>query len=452
MLSGLWNLLFFAIALGILISFHEYGHYLAARLCGVRVLRFSIGFGTVLYRRRMKNGCEFALSAIPLGGYVSMFGDQRADKEKGELPPDAFYAKSLKQRALIIAAGPIFNIILAFFFYFLVNLLGVSVLRPVVGDVLPGSRAEVSQLQPYDEIKSVDGRAVTDWTDAALLLVEKLNSAEPALLTVSGDMGKEPAREVKLNLEGLELTPGSSIFALTGIRPCQGRIPAALTTVNPGSPAYNAGISPGDEIVSINGIPTPSWYRVQDVIAKSSGALNFEIMRGGQLYTTEVFPEQHYDKRSKQYRPLVGIGVTVEPIPELMVTKSYGPVDAVLKALSDTGRMSLFIVNSTYKLITGAISADNISGPIAIAKGAGQSASVGFVFFISFLAAISVNLGILNLLPIPVLDGGQLLFIAYEGITGRAPGERIQYALSAMGFCFIIALSLFAVFNDLRAL
>lgn len=452
MLSGLWNLLFFAIALGILISFHEYGHYLAARLCGVRVQRFSIGFGTVLYRRKMKNGCEFAISAIPLGGYVSMYGDQRADKEKDDLPPDAFYAKSLKQRALIIAAGPIFNIILAFFFYFLVNMLGVNVLRPVVGDVLPGSRAEVSQLMPYDEIKSVDGRAVTDWTDAALILVEKLNTSTPAVLKVAGEMGKEPVRDVKLNLSGLELEPTTSIFELVGIRPCRGRIPNQLTTVPEGSPAYNAGISPGDEIVSINGTPTPTWYRVQDEIAKSTGPLKLEILRDGKLYNTEVFPEQKYDEGTRQYRPVIGIGVTVEPIADLMITKSYGPVDAVVKALSDTARMSLFIVNSTYKLITGAISADNISGPIAIAKGAGQSASVGFVFFLSFLAAISVNLGILNLLPIPVLDGGQLLFIAYEGITGRAPGERIQYALSAMGFCFIIALSLFAVFNDLRAL
>lgn len=453
MFGALWNLLFFALALGILISFHEWGHYLAARAVGVRVLRFSIGFGPVLYRRQMKNGCEFAISAIPLGGYVKMLGDEQNDRrERGALPPDAFWAKNLKQRALIIAAGPAFNIILAFLFYFLVNIIGVNVLRPVVGDVLPGSRAETAALQPYDEIKSVDGEAVGDWSQTAMLFLEHINEGTPVQLTAAGELGTGPVRPLQLDLDNLQLNPGESIFDLIGLLPCQGRVSKTLTQVRPGSPAYEAGLEVGDEIVSVNGTPTPTWYRVQSAIASSQGPITLELLRGGVLYQTEVFPEQVYNEEAKAYRPLIGIGVEVEPLPELMTTRSYGPVDAALKACSDTGRMSLFIISSTWKLISGSIPAENISGPISIARGAGQSASFGFVFFISFLAAVSVNLGILNLLPIPVLDGGQLIFIAYEAVTGRAPGERIQYVLSAMGFCFIIGLSLFAVFNDLRAL
>ena len=450
MLSGLWNLLFFALALGILISFHELGHFLAARWCRVKVERFSIGFGTVLYRRRMRDGCEFALSAVPLGGYVKMLGEERT--ADGQLPPDAFMAKSLKQRALIIAAGPVFNIVLAFVFYALVNFLGVQVLRPVTGDVIPNSPAAAAGFAVNDELTAVNGAAVTDWGSAAMALAEHLNDKTPVTVMVKADMGQGQERVLSLNLSGIELTPQISPLEQIGLRPCAGRISETLDTVTAGGPAYNAGLEPGDKIIAINGAPTPSWYRVQDAIGQSSGMLTVEIERAGQLYTAQIFPEQIFNEKTKTYRPQVGIGVNIKPLPELYTEKSYGPAESLLKAASDTGRMSLFIVSSTYKLLTGQISAQNISGPIAIAKGAGQSASIGFVFFLSFLAAISVNLGILNLLPIPVLDGGQLLFIACEGLTGRRPGPRLQYVLSALGLFMIITLSLFAVFNDLKAL
>ncbi len=449
MLSGLWNLIFFALALGILISFHELGHYLAARWCGVRVLRFSLGFGPILYKRILKNGCEFALSAISLGGYVKMAGE--GGGEEAAVPKSECFAyKSLKQRALIIAAGPAFNIVLAFVLYSLINFVGVSVLRPVVGDVIPGSRAEAAGLMLYDEIVAVDGKDVDSWNVTAMLLVERFNDQDKVELGVRSDLGTGAPRNVLISLSGLTLSPQQNPLQLIGLRPCAGKVSDRLTRVEPGSPAYNAGLETGDRIVSVNGKATPSWYRVQDAVASGGSRLNVQVERDGVIYQSEIFPEQRCE--GQHCRPVIGVGVDIEPMAELMRIKSYGPVDAVVKAAADTGRMSLFIISSTYKLISGQISADNISGPIAIAKGAGQSASFGFIFFLSFLAAISVNLGILNLLPIPVLDGGQLLFIAYEGITGLKPSPKVQYALSLIGFALIIALSLFAVFNDLKAL
>lgn len=458
MLSGLWNLLFFAVALGILISIHELGHFLAARWCGVKVLRFSIGFGPVLFARTLKDGCQFALSAIPLGGYVKMQGEGNTDTTgasqdtSATLSPDAFLSKSLKQRALIIGAGPAFNIVLAFILYVVVNLMGVSVLRPIIGDVMPGSRAAAAGLTLYDEIKAIDGSAVHDWSEAAMLLVSKVNSSSPLSLQVAADLGHGATRQVNLSLEGISLTPGVDPLSSLGLRPCAGKVTDTLTTVQPQGPAYAAGLSVGDKIVRVNGVVTPNWYRVQDAVAVSKGPLKVEVERNGDLYQAEIYPQTRCRDDGTQCRPFIGVGVAIEPIAGLMTTKSYGPLEALAQGAAATARMSLFIVTSTYKLIAGEISADNISGPIAIAKGAGQSASFGFVFFLSFLAAISVNLGILNLLPIPVLDGGQLLFIAYEALTGRAPSPRVQYALTVLGLCCIITLSLFAVFNDLRAL
>ena len=454
MLSGLWNLLFFAVALGILITIHELGHFLAARYCGVRVLRFSLGFGPVLFARTLKDGCQFAISAIPLGGYVKMQDEELPDKHspQAKLRPDSFMAKSLKQRALIIASGPAFNIVLAFLLYVIVNLIGVNVLRPVVGDVIPQSRAAMAGLQVYDEIKSIDGTPVNDWSDAAMLLVGHLNEATPLSLQVVSNLGDGEGREISLNLAGLELHPTQDLLTLIGLRPCSGKVSDVLTHVASDGPAYAAGLSPGDKIVSLNGAKMDNWYRIQDAIACSEGTIKVQILRDGNTYQAEIYPEQRCNAEGTQCRPYIGVGVGIEPIKDLFTTKSYGPLDALWQAGINTARMSLFIVSSTYKLISGQISADNISGPIAIAKGAGESASFGFVFFLSFLAAISVNLGILNLLPIPVLDGGQLLFIAYQALTGRTPSPKVQYVLTLFGLCCIISLSLFAVFNDLRAL
>ncbi len=445
-----WNLFFFAIALGILVVVHESGHFMAARWCGVKVLRFSIGFGRVIYRRTMRDGCEFAISALPLGGYVKMLGEGTGDA--GAADPGSFRAKSLKQRALIIAAGPLANILLAFVFYTAANIMGIEQARPVIGDVSPDSIAARAELRPYDLITSIDGTEVKTWTDVMAGLIP-LISQDSAALTVKGDLGREENRSAVLDLRSYAIHAQESPLTGLGLKPCYGRISDVIASVQENGPAAMAGILPGDRIVSVNGRETLGWFRAQDAIkATLSGTVTMVIERDGQLYSAEMEPEYRYNESSGRDEPFVGIAARVERLPELNVVIQYGPLEAAANAAGQTARMSLLVASAVYQLVTGAISADNLSGPVSIARGAGSSASIGLVFFISFMAAISVNLGILNLVPIPILDGGQLLFILYEGITRHEPSPMVQYVLSALGFAVLISVSMLAIVNDLRAL
>ena len=452
--SFLWNLLFFAIAIGLLVTIHEAGHFFAAKLCKVKILRFSIGFGKVLWSKTGKDGCEYAVSAIPLGGYVKMFGESVSEAQniEGNLKQQSFYAKPLFQRAFIIAAGPLCNIVLAFILYTLINISGVTLLKPIIGDVTPNSEAAVAGFKTYDLIEKIDGLAVDDWKNTLLTLLAHTGEKNVAV-AVKRDLGKGESSVLHLDLSNLEITPKSDPLSLIGLKVCVGKIENVIDAVSENSPAARAGLRQGDEIISINGIASESWYRTQDMIAAANGqALDLVIKRNGTLYSTKIVPDLIYDKERDIYRPMVGIVAKAEVLPELSQKVQYNLVDATLKAFADTYEMSLVIVKSAVKLATGAISAENIAGPIAIAKGAGESATIGLTFFLSFLAAISVNLGILNLIPIPVLDGGQLLFIAYEAVFKKAPNEKVQFVLTALGMSLLLSLSALAIFNDLRAL
>ncbi|MCR5537512.1 MAG: RIP metalloprotease RseP [Succinivibrio sp.] len=450
MLSALWNLCCFALALGILITVHEAGHFYAARWCKVRVLRFSIGFGKVLFRKQGQDGCEYALSVIPLGGYVKMLGEEQSDEASG---PDSFLSKSLKQRAFIIAAGPLMNLILAVVLYTGINLSGVTILQPVVGDVLPGSSAQQAGFMRYDLIQKVADSRVQSWQDVMLMIMPQVGSDRPVQVEVAGELGHGEVRRLQLSVQDLELGPRTDALYLIGLRRCYGRVDNQIDSVAPLSPAELAGLKPGDAIVRVGDTDTPDFFRVQDAIQNAPpGPLELIILRDGAKYSAKVVPQLHKDIKQNKSVPFIGIGAKVTGLSELRKEIRYGLVDAVKVSLQETYRMSKLVVVACSKMLTGAISAENISGPIALAKGAGQSASIGISFFISFLAAISVNLGILNLIPIPVLDGGQLLFIAYEAVTGHEPSARARYMLTSLGFSVLITLMVFAVFNDIRGL
>ena len=450
MFAVLWNLLCFAVALGILVIVHEAGHFFAARACKVKILRFSVGFGKVLFSRTGKDGCEYSLSAIPLGGYVKMFGENDPSNSDAE---GSFLNRSCAQRAFIIAAGPLSNIVLAVIFYTIINLTGVTVLRPVIGDVVPDSAAEQAGFCVYDEIVSVNGHKSQNWQDVLINLLADAGSDSPAKVEVVKDLGRGETKTLSLSLAALELKAEQDPLSELGLKRCVGIVGDVITTVQSDSPADKAGIKPGDQIVEINGVKTPSWYRVQQRIEGAlDRELNLVIERQGQKYTAKVIPSYVYDKRLKRDKAFVGVGVTVQPLKELSREITYSFPEAVVKAGYDTWTMSRFVVATAYKMLSGAISPENISGPISIAKGAGESASIVLNFFISFLAAISVNLGIFNLIPIPVLDGGQLLFIAYEAIIHKKPSPVAQRVLMTAGFGILIALTVLAVFNDIRGL
>lgn len=451
MLGILGGLFYFLIALGILVSIHELGHFLAAKACGVKVLRFSLGFGPVLFKKKGKDDCEYAISAIPLGGYVKMEGENTPVEDKNSLPKGSYKSKKVWQRAVIIFAGPFFNLVLAVLLFTGINMSGITVLLPVVGDVKPDSIAQTSGFKNYDLIEDINGRDITSWKDVMYELVEVVGSNTPASVTVSSDLGTGQKRVLSLDAENLVLNRNESPIKKVGLEPCVGRISTTLSMVEAGSPAQKASLQKGDEIEKINGVEVDSWFRIVDMIHESAGSpLKLVVKRNGSLYQTTVIPENRYSKALKQNIPYVGIAPEYKPIEGLKKTTKYGLTDGMIKAVDDSVSMAKLVLVSTYKLANGTISPDNISGPIAIAQGAKESASFGFKIFISFLAAISVNLGILNLMPIPVLDGGQLLFLAYEAIMRKEPSARTQMVLTSFGAAILLTMMIFAVFNDIR--
>lgn len=558
MTSALWNILFFIISLGVLVAIHELGHFLAARRFGVRVYRFSIGMGPVIYKRRMKSGTEFAISAIPMGGYCSMKGEgddrdapgapvdevqpkdasasagggaadgaadeggvgavsgsgagsedrsgggdfcfdpsgegkvSRSDgseddnsvwsqemreqalalgQGQGQAPggadgasggassadgsgmydEDSFAAKTVGQRAMIVAAGPVFNIVLAVVLYTAMNMLGIRYLLPVVGAVAPDTLASAAALRDNDLICSVDGTEVRGWNDVISELMTRAGSS--VQMEVAGDLGRGQVRTVELDLSSVRFGPREDTFSQIGFQPSQGRVSEGLTIIKPDSPADIAGLKVGDRIVAINGQTMPNWFTVTRTIAAfEGGSMEIEVVRDGRHMSFTVVPEIVYDKNTGQQRQVVGFGVGVSHIPELVNTVQHGPVDALTNAIAETGRMSMLILEGARQMITGALSTENISGPITIARGAGVMAQIGLSNFLWFMATLSVNLGILNLLPVPVLDGGQLVFLTYEKVTGRRPNVRLQRILTAAGMAILLSLTMLAIFNDIASL
>ena len=459
MTDALWNLIFFVVALGLLVAIHEAGHFFAARACGVKVLRFYIGFGKAIIKRRGKDGCEYGITAIPLGGYVQMLGEMDEEDAKKYKPEDfvkySFKHKSVAQRAFIVAAGPLANILLALVIYTIAAMHGITTMKPVVGYVEPTSIAYQSGLRQYDAIEAINDKDVPDWSALMLPLVGHMGQS--VSLDVRGNIGRDELRRIDLNLESVTLTRDTDIFQALGFAPFRGLETQIIDVVMDNSPAYKAGIRKGDRLISVDGVEIKAFAQFYKIINHNPDkkSLEFIVKRDGQLYSTTVYPSSQLpDDRSlgKSARVYVGVGFKVEPYQGLFHTKEYGFFEAVLYSFAKTYQVSTFIVKSIALLVSGSIAADNISGPIGIAKGAGSSAQYGLLSFLGFLAIISVNLGIFNLLPVPVLDGGQLLFIAYEAVTKKAPGERVRYFLTMLGLGVLIALTIFSVFNDIQSL
>ncbi len=528
MTSIIWNFVFFCIALGVLITIHEGGHYFAARLCKVKVYRFALGFGPVVYSRKLKNGTEFALCLLPLGGYVKMKGeyDDKGDsQDKGDavsksnaldkgsvkiieraygnestsiagakgredtsvakrdgiletdfahvvthpdakvddlettssaMEPegDSFSEKTVGQRAFIIAAGPLSNIILAVVLFWTAFMLGVSGTKSVVGEVVPGSIAEQAGFKEFDFIKSIDGKHLENWRDVSVALISGVGSK--LNVTVGSDLGKGPERSLELDLTGVALNRNSMLYDDIGMYHCPGIVGREIFIPDgQNSSAAQAGLKNGDSVIAIDGVETKDWYAVHRALKSASlDGVDITVLRNGEQLDFHVVPMKMTVKDKEEPVPYFGIGVEVKPIPgfEMYSNVSYGPIDAIPEAVKETWKFSGLIFTTMYKLFTGDIGADNISGPIAIAQGAGQSAESGFSYFLQFLALLSVNLGLLNLLPIPILDGGQLVFLAYEKVFGRKMGTGLQTSLLYLGLCVLIGFTFLAIFNDIAFL
>jgi regulator of sigma E protease len=439
------------VALGVLVTFHEFGHFWVARRCGVKVLRFSVGFGKALFRWHDRHGTEFVVAAIPLGGYVKML-----DEREGEVPAEqlnqTFNRKSVYQRIAIVAAGPIANFLLAIAFFWALAMLGTQQVKPVVGKVDEGSLAAQAGLQSNDEIISIDGKAVSGWGEVNLKLVRRLGETGTLIVeTRKPDNSLPEAHSIRL--EGwLKDSDSPDPIGSLGIHPWRPSLAPVVAELDPEGPASKAGLESGDRIVSVDGSSVSDWQQVVDYVrAHPNRTVNLVFNRSGIERSVPVMLSSRGD--AKNASGYLGAGVKgVEWPSEMLREVSYGPVAAVGQGLVRTWTMSLLTLDSLKKMLLGELSVKNLSGPITIAKVAGASAQSGISDFLNFLAYLSISLGVLNLLPVPVLDGGHLLFYFVEWARGKPVSERIQAWGMQIGISLIVGVMLLALVNDLGRL
>lgn len=443
-MSFLWSTVSFLIVIGVLVFVHEYGHFWAARKCGVKIHRFSIGFGKVLWSRKDKQGTEFAVSMIPLGGYVKML-DERNEDVPQQLKSQAFNNKTVLQRAFIIIAGPFANFLFAILAYWVIYLIGIPSVKPVIAQIQPNSIAAQAQIQPNMQIVAVDGITTPDWESINLQLATKIGSPQVTLTMVDFDNNIQQVKT--LNLSGWKFNPEKeSAFGSLGIKPVGGKVEMKISKLIENSPAQKAGLQIGDHIFAEGGKPV-EWSDFVDNVQKGN-VLKLVIERDGQRFPLELKPE--LNDKDKWF---VGIAPTFHQVAEKYRTElKYDMLEALQKGVEKTFQLAWLTVKVIGKLFTGDLSLTNLSGPISIAKGAGVSSQIGLVYYLSFMALISVNLGIMNLFPLPVLDGGHLVFLAAEGVMGKPLSERIQEVGYRIGATLLLMLTLFALFNDFTRL
>ncbi|WP_024559234.1 sigma E protease regulator RseP [Franconibacter pulveris 1160] len=450
MLSILWNLAAFIVALGVLITVHEFGHFWVARKAGVRVERFSIGFGKALWRRTDRQGTEYVIALIPLGGYVKML-DERVEPVTPEMRHEAFNNKTVAQRAAIIAAGPIANFLFAVFAYWLVFLIGIPSIKPVIGEITPNSIAAQAQIEPGTELKAIDGIETPDWDAVRLALVAKIGD-ERTTLSVA-PFGSDARTDKTLDLRNWQFEPDKEDpVSSLGIQPRGPKIEPVLAEVQPQSAASKAGLQAGDRIVKVEGQPLTTWMTFVTLVRDNpSRPLSIKIERQGSPLSLTLIPDTK--PGNEKAEGFAGVVPKVIPLPEEYKTvRQYGPFAAIAEATDKTWQLMKLTVTMLGKLITGDVKLNNLSGPISIAQGAGMSAEYGLVYYLMFLALISVNLGIINLFPLPVLDGGHLLFLAIEKLKGGPVSERVQDFSYRIGSILLVLLMGLALFNDFSRL
>jgi regulator of sigma E protease len=447
----IWNLTSFVIALGILITVHEYGHYWVAKKCGVNVERFSIGFGKVLWRKVNNEGTEFVIALIPLGGYVKML-DERVDDVHPQDRHKTFNSKTVYQRIAIIAAGPFANFAFAIVAFYLMFLIGIPSVKPIIGEVEGQSIAAVANVNNNSEIIEIAGNQTLNWQDVNLALVGQIGEKEILIKTKSLDSAS--AKTHRLNTQNWSFSPDkqSAIDSL-GLTPYRAKIYAELAIIQKNSAADKAGLQVDDKLISINGGSIHGdWYSFSEKISQSANEnLEIEINRQGERLTINVIPSM-VERGGKQVG-FLGVVPKSEPYPEeYLIELRYGVFDAIGQSIARTWNLVTLSFDMIGKLLTGDVSVKNLSGPISIAQGAGSSAEYGFVYFLGFLALISINLGIINLLPLPVLDGGHLVYYFIELFTGKEVPENIQRIGFKFGTLAILGLMSIALFNDLSRL
>ncbi len=446
-----FSLLMFLVAIALLVTVHEFGHFWVARKLGVKVLRFSIGFGTPLWTRRFgADQTEFAVAAVPLGGYVKML-----DEREGEVPQEqlhrAFNRQPVGTRMAVVVAGPLFNFLFAIAAYWLMYITGVPGVKPVVGEVAPDSYAEAAGFHSQDEILTIDGVAVASWDNAVIALLEA--ALDHGTTDVEVDSPLQGKRLLVLDLrDAPDLLDKGGVLQNLGMTPWVLRLEPVIDRTLAGSPAERAGLQPGDRVLSADGTVIEDWSQWVEYVRSHPGQrIALQVERQGTEVALELTPDTVDEKGETVGR----IGAYVQA-PEggnpLRTVVRYGPLEAVSQAVGKTWSMSTLTLRTLWEMLVGRASVENISGPISIAQFAGYSASIGLAYFLGFLGVVSISLGVLNLLPVPILDGGHLMYYCIELFKGSPVSERTQARGQQVGIALLIALMGLAFYNDLARL
>ncbi|MGO2135245.1 MAG: RIP metalloprotease RseP [Marinobacter sp.] len=439
-----------ALTLGILVTLHEYGHFWVARRCGVKVLRFSVGFGKPLFSWYDRHGTEFAIAAIPLGGYVKML-DEREGPVPDELKDQAFTSKAPSRRIAIAAAGPAANFIFAIFAYWLLGVVGVTHVAPIVGDVAGQSVAQKVGLREGMEIYAIDGHRVSSWRDVNMRILERAGEQGQITLGVS-EGGARGTLSGELGGWGLSDEAPDPIGEF-GIVPWRPDVPAVLGQISEGGRAQTAGLQAGDRILAVNDAPVGNWFELVEFIRNApEQALALTVERAGAEQSVQITPAEKKQDNGEVIG-FVGAGVAAISWPDNVLREvRYGPLAAIPIALDETWADTRLTLVAIKKMVTGLLSPSNLSGPITIARVAEASVTSGFEDFVRFLAYLSVSLGILNLLPVPVLDGGHIVYYTIEAIRKKPLSDGVQALGLRIGMAMILTLMVFALYNDLMRL
>ncbi len=450
MLDFVWNLLSFVLVLGVIVTVHEYGHFWVARKVGVKVLRFSIGFGKPLVRWHDKLGTEYVIAAIPLGGYVKML-DERVETVPQEQRHLAFNNKSVYARIAVVAAGPIANFLFAIIAAMAIYLIGVKSVLPVIGDVEENSLAARANIQAEQTIVRIGDNETYSWRDVLLSLMQEIGNDEVVIEVRDPELGNKYHR---LDLSQWRIDDDSeSPLKTLGIVPYRPELTLQLAVVGEQTPAQMGGLQVKDIIHLVDGEPVATWQAFVNIVKQSPNKeILLTISRGEEKLNVPVVPTSKVDQQGLSHG-FLGVVPYANPWPdEYIVTQQYGVFDAFFLGVDKTWQLISVSFNTVVNLITGQVSVKNLSGPVGVAIGAGNSTSIGFVAILEFLAFVSVSIGFFNLLPLPILDGGHLMYYIIELIRKKPVSEKTQELGFRIGALILVLLTGLALFNDFTRL
>lgn len=447
------SILAFVVAIGLLVTIHEFGHFLVARLVGVKVLRFSIGFGPALASWGGRDGgTEYVLAALPLGGYVKMLDEREGDVAPAERER-AFNTQSIPRRLAIVTAGPAFNFLFAILAYWIVFMIGLPGVRPIIGEVEPQSIAAQAGVEAQDRIIAVNDRETATWSTATIALLEGVLGDRTVRLSLEDPSGA--MRDVELHVENAHpLTEPGALLSGLGLKEWVPELPPEIGNVVEGSAAERAGLMPGDRIlrsggVAINGVN--DW--IEQIQAHAEKDLALVVLRDGREMHMNVTPDAVVvDDGRRVGRIGAEVGYPRDVADRLFAVERHGPVAALGRGVGQTADISVLTLNVLGRMLVGDVSLKNLSGPINIADYAGRSASYGVVSFLMFLAIVSISLGVLNLLPVPILDGGHILFLGWESLRGAPPSPVAEAVGQRIGIMLLVLLMGLAFYNDITRL